>query len=522
MEILSNKFNIDINKQSNDIVVREILSNNFIININKQDSIIPPINTAPVIQNILVSNITFEGSCTLNYEVIDSENDAITHKLKINTDLYENISPEKIQNSQYRYTVNGLKIGANSLYIQVSDGQNTTTSSQIIVNIPYDSSEITQALKLYSEKLTLLRSAMQSVQNKIAQNKSEIVMDYAKSEIKQLADSIELKVEKNGVISSINQTAEAVKINANKINLNGAVSVTNPTYSDRYIKLEKDYYVGINEDLEKIILGFKSPLTGQSDNAPVISLGHKGVGGYTPYLLIQDYPAVYNPIGSSMAFSEIAYQFSKDNFSSFRFLGNGNVELNTHAYLSVGTYQTGQREELLHIKRENGKGCVGSGKFEAETISTVNMIADNVKSQSSLLLTSNDHDAGVVLYDSSETKCFEPMHGQGGQINCGSPWSPWKGVFSTSTYSSGGVVANVEEAKIFRNIETDDIIDNINFITSARTSSNIQMDVTNIIDTDFVDVDEYQNVSINESELLKLALLEIKKLKQEIEILKGE
>ena len=39
------------------------------------------------------------------------------------------------------------------------------------------------------------------------------------SSIQQLADSIELRVEKDGVISSINQTAEEVTINANRINL---------------------------------------------------------------------------------------------------------------------------------------------------------------------------------------------------------------------------------------------------------------------------------------------------------------
>lgn len=49
----------------------------------------------------------------------------------------------------------------------------------------------------------------------------------AESEIIQQADLIETKVDVNGIISSINQTAEKIKIDASKIDLNGYVTVTN-------------------------------------------------------------------------------------------------------------------------------------------------------------------------------------------------------------------------------------------------------------------------------------------------------
>ena len=48
----------------------------------------------------------------------------------------------------------------------------------------------------------------------------------AEASIKVNADNIELKVSKNGVISSINQTAESVKISASKINLEGYVTAS--------------------------------------------------------------------------------------------------------------------------------------------------------------------------------------------------------------------------------------------------------------------------------------------------------
>lgn len=49
----------------------------------------------------------------------------------------------------------------------------------------------------------------------------------AESSITQLADQIALKVEKNGVISAINQTAEQIKIQASKVDLSGYVTFTN-------------------------------------------------------------------------------------------------------------------------------------------------------------------------------------------------------------------------------------------------------------------------------------------------------
>lgn len=49
----------------------------------------------------------------------------------------------------------------------------------------------------------------------------------AESSITQLSDSIELRVEKAGVISAINQTAETITIDASKVNLSGYVTIEN-------------------------------------------------------------------------------------------------------------------------------------------------------------------------------------------------------------------------------------------------------------------------------------------------------
>ncbi|URZ00595.1 hypothetical protein [Clostridium felsineum] len=51
-------------------------------------------------------------------------------------------------------------------------------------------------------------------------------IDLAYSDIEQNANNINLKVDKNGVISQINQTSEQITIDANKLNLNGLVKVS--------------------------------------------------------------------------------------------------------------------------------------------------------------------------------------------------------------------------------------------------------------------------------------------------------
>ena len=57
-----------------------------------------------------------------------------------------------------------------------------------------------------------------------SEDSEKIAVGYAESQFIQQADLIATKVEQNGVISAINQSAEVIEINANKIDLVGAVT----------------------------------------------------------------------------------------------------------------------------------------------------------------------------------------------------------------------------------------------------------------------------------------------------------
>ena len=78
------------------------------------------------------------------------------------------------------------------------------------------------------------------------------------------------------------------------------------------------------------------------------------------------------------------------------------------------------------------------------------------------------------------------------------------------------------DSKKINCLKGDDEIDNIEFISNYSEEMNLQMDVTKLKDTELVEVsEETDDVFINESGLLKLAILEIKKLKEEIKIFKA-
>lgn len=499
-ETLSNNFTIKINKQSTP-TSKEVLSNNFTIKINKQ--------SVPTPKEVLSNNFTIR-----------------INKLPIITDeIFESIElltdPDIIAGKYVRVAIR-LK-SKSEIPNAVINPKLSLPNNSIIKNIQWEKGTIMtdyrESIAELSSKSSVMKIDLDGITTTVTSHDNRL--ENAESTIIQNADKIEQKVSVDGVISAINQTAEEIKIQASKINLEGAVSVTNPTYSDRYIKLERDGYVGINKNLVKMSLGFKSPFTGQSDNTPIIAIGHNGIGTTSPYLAMIDYPATYNPLGLPMAFSEMSYQYKDGEYSSVRWLGNGSMEMNVRDYVSIGTYAYNtEREELIHISRKNGKGCLGVGRVETENIDAVSIMSDVVSSNKSLVLQATDKSTGVVLYGGG-TKSFEPMEGQQGQIYNGTSWAPWKGVYSNNQYSSDGVVINDTISKISSSVDVDSVLDNIEIVSTYKNDG-LTMDVTNIQHTKFVDVDEFGNVNKNDSELIKLLILEVKKLKEEIQIMKGD
>ena len=130
--------------------------------------------------------------------------------------------------SQIRAEVSNVQAGLNSSITQ------TASSIRSEVNAAKSTiySSITQtASSIRSEVASTASSLSSSITQTASQIRSEVSSTASglQSQITQNAGNIELKVSKNGVISSINQTSEEITINAAKINLNGYVKATDIT-----------------------------------------------------------------------------------------------------------------------------------------------------------------------------------------------------------------------------------------------------------------------------------------------------
>ena len=91
--------------------------------------------------------------------------------------------------------------------------------------------------------IKLSESSIKSTVSATYETKSDAESSYRSlnSSISQTASEISTKVSKDGIISSINQTAESVKINASKISLNGVVTANN------YFKINTDGSMECNQ-----------------------------------------------------------------------------------------------------------------------------------------------------------------------------------------------------------------------------------------------------------------------------------
>lgn len=109
--------------------------------------------------------------------------------------------------------------------VRRATGEETRLSSRITQTVEKIETEVTRATTAegtLSSRITQTADAITSEVTRASQAEGNL-----SSRITQNANEISTRVEKNGVISAINQSAEAISINANRINLNGAVTANN-------------------------------------------------------------------------------------------------------------------------------------------------------------------------------------------------------------------------------------------------------------------------------------------------------
>ena len=111
------------------------------------------------------------------------------------------------------------------------DNTSTTLNSKINQTVESITSEIESVEVDLNKKITTLNSSIQQTNNSITSTVSKVEQledqtSTLSSQIEQTAESIDLKVDKNGIISAINMSPETIDIAASKLNLSGYTTFT--------------------------------------------------------------------------------------------------------------------------------------------------------------------------------------------------------------------------------------------------------------------------------------------------------
>lgn len=471
---------------------------------------------------------------------IDAKNLSVTDgngKRTLDIDSFGNVNLDvtslKISSQDVQTGINDNKTNISNLASRVSTAESKITASAIVNTVTSSTTWKTQTNNITTAQNTANTANATANTNKT--NISNLTSRVSTAEQKITADAIVStvtssstykndltgKVSTNKVVSSINQTAESVKIKANKIQLEGAVTVANKNGDS--IKINNGDYEIRSDSTVKGFLGLRD----LDDNytVPRLALGQDGLlRSSNNYFVIQAYPKNNNPQNYGYPYVDIAYRLQKyktsenvGDVSNIKMYGDGVTRLSPVKTLEITTnFKNGSY---------NGEGESLIAEFGSSSSGYYDKYMDipairNTQTTNGLILAhrnANDQSCFVrVNCDSNGDRFFRPLTSDG-NISLGSGNYQWKSVHSKTTYSSAGVIANDVEVIPVNN---NDILDNINFISTLSDEEELIIDVTNIKNTNYVDSYE-NNVYLNNNEIIKLLLKEVKQLKEELNKLKG-
>ncbi|MDA1681009.1 phage tail spike protein [Bacillus cereus group sp. TH152-1LC] len=252
----------------------------------------------------------------------------------------------------------------------------------------------------FNQKITTMQTAIDQTSNAInlRAEKTEVytrnesndrygskaMVESHNSSILLMADAINQRVEKGNIASTINQTAQSVLIQANKIYLDGYIEAkhlraqelvgvtikTAPNNEERYVKLNKQFFELYDRNLSRVELKFFNSQDGTAIT-PALVMGRSQSGG------IEGATALYHrtPINSS----------GVDNFrESYSTLG---VVESYNSNSNLFLYGSGLEQSWGGKVRLFGKDTVTiSASRQGEILLTTDSVAQNtsIKVQPSL------------------------------------------------------------------------------------------------------------------------------------------
>lgn len=144
-------------------------------------------------------------------------------------------------------------------------------------------------------------------------------------------DDLSGKVDSNKIVSTINQTAEAIKIQASKIQLDGATTVGS---DNRYVKIEEANYSVYNGDNTCMRIGYKN--WNGWDGTPEFLMGYNGfrysenanTGADATYFGMTTWGRSNNPANSPTGYHSMYYRSDKFGDQSYiNFYEDGSLKM---------------------------------------------------------------------------------------------------------------------------------------------------------------------------------------------------
>ena len=217
----------------------------------------------------------------------------------------------------------------NSLDTRVTEVENSITKDAIVNKVSdtfaktSDMTTLENRVSTAESKIT--KDAITSTVSESFYKKGETDSRYAsQSSITQLSDSIATKVDKNGVISSINQSPESIRLDASKINLQGAVSAGGINEGN-YVYIAKENYNVYKDNVNTMTVG---TVTKDNNIVPAVFMGANGHSGGA------NYGALFH-MGNREVLAH--YNSGRNDWSEISLYSDGSIDVEPAGGLILGS-----------------------------------------------------------------------------------------------------------------------------------------------------------------------------------------
>lgn len=217
-------------------------------------------NSKLVTSSVVLGNTTIKSSTDLfveQQEKLKETKEELTETIdETKTELKENIDEAKkefqskidqadnritIEVEQLEESIATIDIKADNISLSVSSLGNRVTQEMAAINLKADN--ISLSVNSRIDGVSTQVAGIDIKATEIQQSVRDLA-NNTNSSITQLSNNINLKIEKGGAITDINLSPNVATINANKINLNGAVIVNGSVSGATNISVSTDIYLG--------------------------------------------------------------------------------------------------------------------------------------------------------------------------------------------------------------------------------------------------------------------------------------